>query len=261
MGVEILRHQRPFWTAGYHAPHCDLDGSALTSFQVSEHQGQWVLRGSVARGSLITWDSEHGDEVCVILSGSVSLDDQRCVEGGAIILESRVPGRLRVERDAELVHFGSSLGVPRTWGHYGPPASSDHGTHVLASEDVPVDVRSRDGSTTSIRWFADSSCRTCRLTLLEASSDAAWSAPSHTHSQDELIHVTRGSIRVGSLVVENGSTVCIPANHRYGFRTDGPYSFLNYRHDASYQVRRVHDEPRLEASPIRTDVVGRQASM
>src|SRR5438874_552137 len=76
-------------------------------------------------------------------------------------------------------------------------------------------------------------CEPCRITFFKVSAPDARTAASHVHSEDEIIHVLSGELRVGPNVVAAGTSVAIPGNYRYGFRTPGPFSFLNYRRDAS----------------------------
>src|SRR5262249_38922021 len=85
--------------------------------------------------------------------------------------------------------------------------------------------------------FTTSTCPTCRLMLMYSSSLERYASAVHSHTADELIHVLRGRIRVGSEWAEPGDTVAIPADTRYRFQTDDDgYGFLNYRADASYYV-------------------------
>jgi hypothetical protein len=256
--VEVLYHQPEMWTAGYRAPGCQFSGEASSSLGVARQQGQWLLRGVIGAGGELAWDVDHGEQAVVVLAGSLVGQGRRIGAGGAVLLESGVPVSIGVVEDAEVVHFGAFPDRVPQVGPYGPPGPSGHRLHVLDDGDVP-EYRFPDYETTghAVRWYADSSCPTCRMTLLQPRCAVPRVSPSHTHTQDELIHVTRGALRVGSLVIGAGSTVCVPAEYRYGFRSDGPYEFLNYRSDASYQTRRFQDDPWLESAPVTTELVGR----
>jgi hypothetical protein len=74
-------------------------------------------------------------------------------------------------------------------------------------------------------------------------------ADSHVHSQDELIHVLWGELQVGAVSAPAGTTLAIPAGHRYGFRSTGAYGFLNHRRDASTYLGRPGSEAWLEDGP------------
>ena len=85
-------------------------------------------------------------------------------------------------------------------------------------------------------YYADSTCPTCRLTLLSVARFGPYTSEPHSHTQDELIHVVSGALALGRQRVEPGDTLAIAAGVRYGFRgDDGGFLFLNYRSDASEQ--------------------------
>jgi hypothetical protein len=48
------------------------------------------------------------------------------------------------------------------------------------------------------------------------------------------------------MTVEAGQTLYVPADHRYGFRTTGPFDFVNYRADVSSITHDPKEPPRLE---------------
>jgi hypothetical protein len=49
------------------------------------------------------------------------------------------------------------------------------------------------------------------------------------HSEDEIIHVLDGELLVGPLVIGPGTSIAIPAERRYSFRTRAGFRFVNYR--------------------------------
>src|SRR5262249_3700579 len=59
--------------------------------------------------------------------------------------------------------------------------------------------------------------------------DHEYSAASHSHSEDEIIHMLDGTLHVGPVLVPAGASIAVPAHRRYGFRSPGGYRFLNYR--------------------------------
>jgi hypothetical protein len=80
------------------------------------------------------------------------------------------------------------------------------------------------------RFFADATCPGCRLWLLYTARSFDYVSAVHSHAQDELIHVLRGEISIGSLRAGPGTTVFIAADQPYGFRgAAGGFAFLNYR--------------------------------
>ena len=90
-------------------------------------------------------------------------------------------------------------------------------------------------------------CPTCRIVFFRIDGKGEpYAVGSHLHSEDEIIHVLSGALQVGRHRIEPGMSVAIPANERYGFRTTGPFSFLNYRADASTYTLAPGTEPVLE---------------
>ena len=67
-------------------------------------------------------------------------------------------------------------------------------------------------------------------------------------TEDELIHVLRGELRVGRRVVGEGDTLWVAADRRYKlYSGDDGVHFINYRRDASAMTSPKYDGPLLEA--------------
>ena len=169
----------------------------------------WLTRGDVES---FEWDADHGDEALYVVRGEVEIDGRVCPAGGAVIVEAGVPARL--EGRAHVVHMGSHA-TPRAGGQI---------VHVIGPGGTWAKVE--EGRET--RYFADSECATCDLTLFLTGRAREHVSPLHSHSSDELIHVLDGSIAVGKRVAGPGATLAIAAGQRYGFKSDG-FTFLNYR--------------------------------
>jgi hypothetical protein len=87
-------------------------------------------------------------------------------------------------------------------------------------------------------WFADSTCPTCRIALFTVFNDKAGpkGGKPHIHTADEIIYVVEGSMRFGSYELGPDTSICIPANVRYGQSAgDNGCKFLNFRRDTSLQ--------------------------
>jgi quercetin dioxygenase-like cupin family protein len=169
----------------------------------------WLTRGDV---EWIEWNDDHGDEGVYVVSGEVEVDGRLCPAGGAVIVEAGVPARMTGR--AHVVRMGSRA-TPRAGGQI---------VHVIGPGGTWAKVE--EGRDT--RYFADSECPTCDITLFVTGRARNHESPIHSHSSDELIHVLDGSITVGKRVAGAGSTLVIAAGQRYGFKSDG-FSFLNYR--------------------------------
>ena len=109
---------------------------------------------------------------------------------------------------------------------------------------------SREGS--FARWYADSTCPTCRLCLIQVERSSSRLGPAHHHSQDEIIFVLGGAVGLGDRWLEPGNALFISRDARYRIGTgDAGYRFLNYRRDLSYQVYDPDDPPQLESALAR----------
>src|SRR5262249_54809399 len=83
--------------------------------------------------------------------------------------------------------------------------------------------------------------------LLYTSRFFAYEGPIHSHSQDELIHVLRGEISLGSLRAGQGDTLFVAADQPYRFRAGASgFAFLNYRRAASVMTMRATGETIVE---------------
>jgi hypothetical protein len=78
--------------------------------------------------------------------------------------------------------------------------------------------------------FADSSCPTCTIWLHVSGFDRPTRIGTHRHTEDELIFVTEGEMRLGRRTLGPGAALAIDKDTQYGFET-GPagLTFLNYR--------------------------------
>jgi quercetin dioxygenase-like cupin family protein len=207
----------------------------------------WLYRLTLGAGSELRWSGVHGDEALYVLDGSLAVagrpQDATVGPGGAVIVESGVSARVSATSDCQLLHFGSAHSEPPSDGPYGAPWAHGHVVHAVG----PGGVYAAVGDGRDTRFYADSSCPTCRITLMRTGRDAAYASPAHSHSQDELIHLLSGEITLGHATLGPGDTLYVQADRRYTF-TGGSagFSFLNYRRDASLHAVVRGGEPKLE---------------
>jgi quercetin dioxygenase-like cupin family protein len=249
-GISVVDHRET--SDGYAAPHCTAIGRCTSSLAEFD-DGMWALRATLEPGTSVHWTTSHGDEGVYVIDGAVevvgdsSAEPTRCESGAAVILESAAPTELRALTRTEIWHCGTSSVEPYADGLLGPPNAVGHGVHVVPPSAAQTLIHDhKDGSFATSTYYADGVCRTCRIALFKNGSSAPGDAPSHIHTESEVMHVTVGELRVGSVQAPAGTSVFIPAGFRYGFRTPGAWEFLNYRRGIAYQVRRPSDEPQLE---------------
>jgi hypothetical protein len=168
----------------------------------------YVWRGALQAGG---WDIGQGSSLVVEHGGTLE------VKGGA--------------EASELLTFHAAR----------PPAEARAGgnVHLLPTERVP---RKQDlgGSPLPVGggMHADSQCPTCEVWLHENHFPAGRPPMTpeqekqgvHSHSEDEIIFVIDGEIRLGNKLYGPGTAVAIAADTLYSFTT-GPagLSFINFR--------------------------------
>lgn len=247
--IEVVNPDRFATPAAFVAPHCRLEGPGRHFAASPPDASIWMSTLELDAGAALTWDPSHGEEALYVESGELVVDGRSCGAGGAIVIEARACPTVEARVTSRGVHMGARGG--------GIPVddvssnSSAGGTDRNASAVHVVGPRGtfeaiEPGRET--RFFADATCPHCSLWLLYTARSFAYESPVHSHSQDELIHVLRGEIRLGSLVAGPGATVFIAADQPYHF-CSGPagFAFLNYRRAASVMTIRPTGEKIIEA--------------
>lgn len=103
--------------------------------------------------------------------------------------------------------------------------------HLLPNESVPRSAKLGGSEGVSGAIHADSQCPTCTIWMHENGYDQPDKETTvHSHSEDEVIFVTAGSMRLGRRMYGPGTALAIAANTKYGFftGTDG-LKFVNFR--------------------------------
>jgi hypothetical protein len=201
-----------------------------------------MRRVELGAGTTIHWDSAHGDEALFVERGELAIGSRSCPTGGALVIEARAAPKVGAVTATRLIQMGAREQRPRSdrSSEADRPAPI---VHVVGARGTFEALEA--GRET--RFFADATCTGCRVWLLYTARDFAYESPVHSHSQDELIHVLRGEIRIGSLCVGAGSTVFVGADQPYRFRAgDDGFAFLNYRSDASQMTIRSTGERIIE---------------
>jgi hypothetical protein len=230
----------------YEAPNCVLHGNARGARFAPEGFSLWRVAGELDAGSELEWGTNHGDEAIYLLDGSLDIGGIRVDPESAVIVEASVPSVVKALEKSRIVHFGPQSPLAPRDGLFGPAEDHGRGVHSISlghAERVDFgDDAPWEGS------FCDSTCRTCRITFFMMSQESTETSfsPSHSHSEDEIIHLLDGTLQVGPLRVEAGMSIAVPRDVRYGFRAPGPYRLLNYRRDVSNITTEPGSVPRLE---------------
>ncbi len=168
-----------------------------------------------------------GCGVCLLPAGS-SLIAER---GALVTIQAGVEG-------AEVLVFAGTRAGRGEGGH----------VHLLPLDRVPACERMSEQSDTGGAIHADSDCPTCEVWLhenhfsgIEAPAPEEAARGVHSHSEDEIIVVLEGSMRLGSRLVGPGTALAIAADTLYSF-TPGPdgLSFVNFRAHRPGDIRFAH---------------------
>ncbi|HVX22611.1 MAG TPA: hypothetical protein VHB02_14785 [Acidimicrobiales bacterium] len=228
--LQIIDPEELEWQGGYRAPFCSARGDVRSGMAVPDGFSQFVLYADLGPGAEVGWTDHHGDEGVFVLEGEVEVAGTVIPAKGAAVIEAGAPASLRATTDARLLHLGSTVPGPQSESVIGPPANDHPTVHAFGPDGKAVDVYDDIHQA----FYADSYCDGCRIALFRISGPGPYVAASHIHTVDELITVTEGALQVGPDTVGAVKTVAIPAERRYGFRTSGPWEFVNFRLDASW---------------------------
>jgi quercetin dioxygenase-like cupin family protein len=228
-------------SATYQAPR-RASGVVASRRLSPEGYSLWLCDSQLVDGGTVNWDQAHGDDGIYVLDGELEVDGRRCPRDGAVVVESGVATTARAVGPTRIAHFGCADDEPPAGGRFGPPVSGGHGVHVLGPRG-----RFLSGKVEGVHavWYADSTCDTCRAQLLKVTSYPSDRNTAHHHSEDEIIYLVEGTMRLGAYELGTGTSLSIPANARYAPKAgaDG-HVFLNFRRDVSEQVY-ARSEPAL----------------
>jgi hypothetical protein len=209
-----------------------VDGGVVARVVSPTEFPLWLIRAELDDAASVEWPAEHGDEAVYVLDGALEVDGRVVPPSGAAVVEAGAATRVCARGATRVVHVGPADPSPPTGGFNGPADPDGHGVHAVGPRGTYARVDAGGDS----HYYADSTCPTCRITLLSVGRFGPYTSEPHSHTEDELIHVVSGGLTLGRRRVGPGDTLAIGAGVRYGFRGDDVgFCFLNYRADASEQ--------------------------
>jgi len=214
---------------GYLAPTVTATGAVTSRLMSPSEYALWLVVAELADGAELSWDRDHGDEIVYVHHGELSVDGRICPADGAVLVEAGVAVTVRARGATKVAHFGPRDRAAPTTGAYGAAPVEGRSAVVVG----PAGMWARHEPGRHSKFYADSSQPTSRLTLLYTARDGDYVSSSHSHSEDEIIYLLKGSIQVGRDTLSTGDAIGIAGDRRYGFRCSGGFGFLNYRRDAS----------------------------
>ena len=173
----------------------------------------------------------HGtDCVAYVWKGEVRSGDKALRQGSSMVIEHGAQLDVAAGADGATLLAFTANGAPQTraGGH----------VHLLPDERVPRYAPEPGAGGAAGGLHADGECETCHVWLHENALpgmdgeglDEVAERGVHSHSEDEIIFITRGSMRLGHRLVGPGTALAISADTMYSF-TPGPVglSFVNFR--------------------------------
>ncbi len=243
-GPQIVKGADLVDEPGWRADTVVVHGDAWSSPMSPPDFPLWLVRGTLDSGASLQWQLPHGDEVVYVLSGELDVDGRVCPTGGTVVVESGVAARAVARGITRVVHFGPVDPVPPT-AFAGAPEQDGHCTHVIG----PAGTYQCIEGTRDTRYYMDSTCPTCRATLLYTGRAEAYESNAHSHSTDEIIYMLTGAVKFGAYTVDTGDAMCVAKDVRYKFTSDS-FLILNYRRDGSYQTIDRDKPPILEGGAV-----------
>ena len=198
----------------------------------------------LAPGSPIELRGEPADHIAYVWKGSASTQGVDLRAGSSVTIEFGATVVLTAgDQGATLIVFNLT--------ERGANARSGQHVHILPSEAVPRGSGFRGRTTMAGAMFSNATCPTCSVWLHETSYLVAGEVVGvHSHSEDEVIFVIDGTIRLGNRDCGPGTALSIAADVKYGFASgEGGLSFINFRGSpptyTSAETGLVLDEARL----------------
>jgi hypothetical protein len=178
----------------------------------------------MASGAELDVVGEPNDRLIYVWKGSLDAGGMTLRAGSSAIVEFGSGLALRANADSTtllIFNVKERRALDRGGGN----------VHLLPSDMVARTTSFGGNAGIGGGMHADARCPTCKVWLHEQGYAAAdkETAP-HSHSEDEIIFVTAGAIRLGNRIYGPGTALAIAANVKYGFHS-GPdgLQFINFR--------------------------------
>lgn len=216
-----------------------LSGDAATSAVVGgDRQPLLLHHHEIGSGGTLHIGPRAADCLAYVWKGAVIAGGCRLEAGSSLIVEHGAGLEVFGEAGgAEVLTFTARDGSAqaRAGGH----------VHLLPAGRVPKSADMGGGSNVGGGMHADAACPTCEIWLHENHFPAMGPlSPEeqvlgvHSHSEDEIIFVTAGRIRLGNRLFDAGTAVAIAADTLYSLSA-GPegMSFINFRAGTPGDIR------------------------
>jgi hypothetical protein len=178
----------------------------------------------LSAGQALDLPASPADRALYLWSGSVVPQGHAPLRDGAIIVERGAVQCVQAEEAGALIleFQPSAPGARKTAGGGGA-------VHVLDRAWTPS--YEAQGASLSRHWmFADATCPTCELWLSESRFESGGGAARHFHTEDEVMVIIGGEMRLGDRRLRRGGVVAIDRGAAYSFGVgDEGLAFVNFR--------------------------------
>jgi hypothetical protein len=209
---------------------------------------------TMSAGSYLAWAAPAQDHLLYVWEGEAVFGKTPLLAGEILVIEHGAHAEIHCHEQAVLLHFERPEKYPRVPGKAGGRA------HVVGRDAVHWgNDLTRPGTAHGL--FVDSACPTCELWLHASRFPAGYEGTVHSHTEDEIIVVTEGTIILGRSPFKRGATLAVDANTIYSFRAgeDG-VTFLNFRPSHPFYVRAHSEEPPMDERAYMLDAIAARPS-
>ena len=175
-------------------------------------------------GATLTLEGNPTDRLAYVWEGEVTAGGETLDKRSSLIVEHGSSTSITASKaGATVLEFNmrERPANPRPGGH----------VHLLPNRIVPRAEKLGETGTAGGALHADAHCPTCEIWLHENDFyNADHETVLHSHSEDEVIFVRDGAIKLGNRLYGPGTALAIGADVKYEFWT-GPdgMSFVNFR--------------------------------
>jgi hypothetical protein len=203
------------------APVTDSGARAIFA---KERDSLHMRSHELGAGATLEVKGDGADRVVYVWKGAATAGGMHFEERASLIVENGAAATLTADTG------GATILVFNLNDRSAPRAGGGH-VHALPGEQVPRTLNMGGSGVAGGALHADCSCPTCDVWLHENDFyKADYEVPVHSHTEDEIIFVRAGAMRLGNRLYGPGTALAIAADTKYGFKA-GPegLSFVNFR--------------------------------
>ena len=221
---------------------------SVTTKALFARQSQPILLRcqSMAPGGALEWTNARGDHCIFVMSGAVDVGGAHIEEGGMVI----------VEHGGNAVFESAGGAVLAVFEARSRPKRSGGNVHAILPGQIPRKSQFGGDPATEFALLAASNCPTCTLWLHESQFAEDHDTGLHSHSEDEVIFVTKGEMILGRRGYGPGTAVAIAKDTVYSFQAGrGGLGLVNFRaSNSNFRKHGTNDD--LDEAAILIEEVG-----